>query len=218
VVSAATAKRPEQIGMFVGGRTDDTALGGHHLGGQQVVDGEPVLAHEKADASTEREPGNAGVAHDAASGGQTVGLRLVVDVAPQRAALHQGRAADRVDPHGPHRRQVDDDAVVTYGGTGHVVTTAADGDPQVVVSGETHCHSRVGGPAASSDQPGTPVDGAVPDGSGGVVVGVVSDDQSAPEPFDLHRVYLLVSRLIAPPRTAAVKSKIWTFQPKSGLR
>ena len=139
-ISAAAAKRPEQVGMFVGGRPDDAALGGDHLGGQQVVDGEPVLAHEKADARTEREPGNAGVAHDAASGGQTVGLRLVVDIAPQRTALHQCRAADRVDPHGPHRRQVDDDAVVAYSGTGHIVTTAADGDLQVVVSGETHGH------------------------------------------------------------------------------
>jgi hypothetical protein len=116
----------------------------------------------------------------------------MVDVAPQRAPLSQGFAADRVDPHGPHRRQVDDDAVVTDGSTGHVVTTSADGDPQVVVPGETHGHGRVGGPAASSDQPGTPVDRAVPDCSGGVVVGVVSGDQLAPEPFDVHRGRLLV--------------------------
>ena len=58
------------------------ALGGDHLGGKQVVDGEPVFAHEEADAAAEGEPGDAGVAHDAAGGGQTVGLRLVVDVAP----------------------------------------------------------------------------------------------------------------------------------------
>jgi hypothetical protein len=32
------AQRPEQIGVFVGGRPDDAALGGDHLGGQQVVD------------------------------------------------------------------------------------------------------------------------------------------------------------------------------------
>jgi hypothetical protein len=68
------------------------ALGGDHLGGEQVVDGEPVLAHEPADAAAEGEPADAGVAHDAAGGGQTVGLRLVVDVAPQGTALHPGRA------------------------------------------------------------------------------------------------------------------------------
>ena len=166
-VAAAAAQRPEQVGVFVGGRPDDAALGGDHLGGQQVVDGEPVLAHEKADAATEREPGDAGVAHDAARGGQTVGLCLVVDVAPQRTALHQRRAADRVDPDGPHRREVDDDAVVTHRGTGHVVAPASYGDLEVVVPGETHGRGHVGGPAASSDQPGAPVDGAVPYGAGG---------------------------------------------------
>ena len=42
-VAAAASQRPEQIGVFVGGRPDDAALGGDHLGGKQVVDGEPVL-------------------------------------------------------------------------------------------------------------------------------------------------------------------------------
>ena len=82
----------KQIGVFVGGRPDDAAVGGDHLGGQQLVDGEPVFAHEEADATAEGEPGDAGVAHDAAGGGQTVGLRLVVDVAPQSTTLHPGRA------------------------------------------------------------------------------------------------------------------------------
>ena len=120
-VAAAASQRPEQIGVFVGGRPDDAALGGDHIRGEQVVDGEPVFAHEEADAAAEGEPGDAGVAHDAAGGGQTVGLRLVVDVAPQSTALHMRRAAGRVDPHGPHRREVDEDPVVAHRGAGHVV-------------------------------------------------------------------------------------------------
>ena len=74
--------------MFVGGRPDDAAVGGDDLGGNQVVDGEPVFAHEEAEATAEGEPGDAGVTHDAAGGGQTVGLSLVVDVAPQRTTLY----------------------------------------------------------------------------------------------------------------------------------
>ncbi len=190
-VSAAASQRPEQIGVFIGGRPDDAALGGDHLGGKQVVDAEPVLAHEEADATAEGEPGDAGVAHDAAGGGQTVGLRLVVDVAPQGTTLHHGRAAGGVDPDGPHRREVDDDPVVAHRRAGHVVAPAPDGDHQVVAAGEAHRSDHVGGPAASGDQPGAPVDGAVPHRSGGVVVGVVSGDQLAPEPVDLHRTYLL---------------------------
>src|SRR5262249_22683100 len=156
-VAAAAAKRPEQVGVFVARRPDDAALGGDHLGGQQVVDGEPVLAHEVADAAAEGEPGDAGVAHDAAGGGQTAGLGLVVDGAPQGTTLHPGCAVGGVDPHGPHRRQVDHDPVVAHRGASHVVAPAPYGDLQVVVAGEAHRGGHVGGPAAAGDQPGAPV-------------------------------------------------------------
>jgi hypothetical protein len=120
-----------------------------------------------------------------------VGLRLVVDVAPQRTTLHPGRAAGGVDPHRPHGRQVDNDPLVAHRRAGHVVAPAPYGDLQVVLAGEAHRRGHVGGPAAAGDEPGAPVDGAVPHGSGGVVVGVVSCDQLAPEPVDSHHGYLL---------------------------
>src|SRR6185312_3314535 len=116
----------------------------------------------------------------AAGGGQTVGLRLVVDVAPQRTALDPGCATGGVDPDGTHRREVDDDLVVADRGASHVVAPASHSDLQVVLAGEAHGRGNVGGPAASGDQPGAPVDGAVPHGSGIVVVGVVGGDQPAP--------------------------------------
>ena len=120
-----------------------------------------------------------------------VGLSFVVDVAPQRTTLHPGRGAGRVDPHGPHGREVHDDPAVAHRGTGDVVASAPDGDLQVVVAGEAHGRGHVGGPAASGDGPGAPVHGAVPHGSGGVVVSVAGADQLAPEPVDLDRGCLL---------------------------
>jgi len=149
-----------------------------------------------------------------------VDLCRVVDVAPQRTALHPGRAVSGVDPHRPHCREVDDDPVVAHRGAGHVVAPAPHGDLQVVVAGKPHGRSRVGGPAASGDQPGAPIDCAVPHSAGGVVVGVVSGDQLTPKTVDLHRGYLLAqltdmsagrcrgsrpSMPIAPLWTAAVK-------------
>src|SRR5262249_9596146 len=162
-VAAAASQRPEQIREFVGGCPDGPAVGGDHLGGQQVVDGESVLAHEEADAAAEGEPGDAGVADDAAGGGQTVGLRLVVDITPKRTALHPGRATGGVDPHGPHRGEVDDESVVAHGGTGHVVTAAAYGDLEVVVAGEAHGRDHVGHSRAAGDPGWTAVDRTVPD-------------------------------------------------------
>jgi hypothetical protein len=86
---------------------------------------------------------DAGVADDATGGGQPVGLCLLVDVAPQGTTLHLGCAAVRVDPDGPHRREVDDDPVVAHSGAGHVVTPAPYRDLQVVLAGETHGNSAV---------------------------------------------------------------------------
>src|SRR5262249_50895391 len=113
---------------------------------------------------------------DSAGGGQTVHLRLVIDVAPQRTALHPGLAVGGIDPYGPHCRKVNDDPVVANGGARHVVASAPYGDLQIVVAGETHGCDHVGGPRASGDQARAPVDGTVPDCAGDVVVGVVGTD------------------------------------------
>ena len=173
--------------MIAGRRPDDVALGRDHLGLDEIVDGEPVLAHEPADAAAQAEAADAGVAHDAARGGQTVRLCLVVDVSPQGAAVDEGRALDRIDRHGPHRRQVDHDPAVAHRGAGHVVTPATNRDLEIVVAGEAHRRGHIGGAAAAGNQPRSSVDGAVPYGSGVVVVVVVGSDHVAPEPGDLHR-------------------------------
>ena len=182
-VAAAASQRPEQIGVFAGGRLDDAALGGDHLGDKQVVDGEPVFAHEEADSAAEGEPGDAGVAHDAAGGGQTVGLRLVVDVAPESTSLHPGRAIGGVDRHGPHRREVDDDPVVAHSGTGHVVAPAPYGDLQVVVAREAHRRDHIGHAGAAGDAGRMAVDRAIPDPAGSVVAGAGRQQQPSADRF-----------------------------------
>ena len=206
--------------MIVGRCPDDVAVGGDHLDLHEVVDGEPVLAHEPADAAAQGEAADAGVAHDAARGGQTVRLRLVVDVAPQGAALDVGRALDGIDRDGAHRREVDHDAVVAHRGAGHVVAPASYGDLEVTVAGEAHRRGHVGGAAAAGDQPRSSVDGAVPDGSGVVVLIMLRGDDVAPEPGNLDRgsrCHRSSSRsgLIATPEGPEEKSAIWTS--KSGI-
>ena len=51
---------PEQVGVLVGRRGDLAAVGGDHLGREQVVAREAELALEPAAAAPEREPGDAG--------------------------------------------------------------------------------------------------------------------------------------------------------------
>jgi hypothetical protein len=67
------------------------------------------------------------------------------------------------------------------------VTPAANRDLEIVVAGEAHRRGHIGGAAAAGNQPRSSVDGAVPYGSGVVVVVVVGSDHVAPEPGDLHR-------------------------------
>ena len=186
-VPAAAPQGPEQVGVIVGRGPDDVALGGDHLGLHEVVDGEPVLAHQPADAATQAEAADAGVTHDAARGGQTVRLGLVVDVAPEGTALDQRRALDGIDRDGAHRRQVDHDPAVAHRGAGDVVTPAANGDLEIPAAGEAHRGGHVGGAAAAGDQPRSSLDGAVPYGSGVVVIVVVGGDHLAAEPRNLHR-------------------------------
>src|SRR4029453_9905300 len=185
-VPATAPQRPEQVGVVVGRRPHDVAARGDHLGLHEIVDGEPVLAHEPPGPPPRADAADAGVAHDAARGGQAVCLCLVVDVAPQGTTLDEGRAVDEIDRDGAHRRQVDDDPVVAHRGAGDVVASASYGDLEVAVAGEAHRRGDVGGAAAAGDQPGSPVDRAVPNGSGVFVVMVVGGDEVASEPGDLH--------------------------------
>jgi hypothetical protein len=186
-VPAAAAQRPEQVGVIIGRRPHDLALRGDHLGLYEIVDGEPVLAHEPADAAAQAEAADAGVAHDAARGSQTVRLCLVVDISPQRTTLDEGRAVDGIDGDGAHRRQVDHDSVVAQRGAGHVVAPASYGDLEVAVAGEAHRCGHICGATAAGDQPRSSVDRAVPYGSGAVVVMVVGGDEVAAEPGNLDR-------------------------------
>ena len=52
-VAAAAADRPEQVRLVLGVDQPDLAVGGHDLGGEQVVDRQAVLADEVADAAAE---------------------------------------------------------------------------------------------------------------------------------------------------------------------
>src|SRR5262245_19304025 len=96
-IAAAAPQRPEQIGVLVLGRPQQLALGRYDVYSEQVVDREALLSHQPADATAEGEPGDSGMAHDSAGGGEAVRLCLVVDVAPQRTTLHPGPAAGGID-------------------------------------------------------------------------------------------------------------------------
>ncbi len=85
-VTAAAAQAPEQVGVLVRAGVQQPAVGGDEIGADEVVAGEAVLAHQPADPTAERVPGDTRRRYEASGGGEAVRLRLVVDVGPDRAA------------------------------------------------------------------------------------------------------------------------------------
>src|SRR4029453_19648238 len=101
----AASQPEEEVGVLVVVRGDELAVGGHDVARTKRVDRETELAHEVADAATERQSPDAGVADDSPRRGETEGLRFAVEVLIQAAARDTHRARHRVDARPGHRRE-----------------------------------------------------------------------------------------------------------------
>ena len=81
-IAAAAAQRPEQIRIVGRAGRAELAIGGDHLGGDQVVHGRAVLAHQPAQTAAEGKARDAGIGDGASGGGEAMGLRRLVEFAP----------------------------------------------------------------------------------------------------------------------------------------
>src|SRR4029077_8395774 len=102
-VAASAAEAPEQIGVLVLACLDELAPGSHDIHRDELIDREPVLAHDPADSAAERQARDARVSDDAGRNRETERLRLPVELAEQHAGLHPRRAPFRIDAHALHR-------------------------------------------------------------------------------------------------------------------
>ena len=94
-VAAAAADRPEQVRVRLGVHAQELAVGGHDLGGQQVVDRQAVLADEVADAAAQGDPADPDRAGVAEPGRQAVGARRGRVLAARSARSRPRRCARR---------------------------------------------------------------------------------------------------------------------------
>src|SRR5581483_6823666 len=127
-VAAAAAERPEQILVLALARAQHGAVGGHHLGGEEVVDAEAGAAGQIADAAAEGEAADAGRRDDAAGRGQAMRVGGVVEDAPGATATRPRGARPGVDLHVLEQREVDHGATIIGAETRGAVATAADRD------------------------------------------------------------------------------------------
>src|SRR5207302_6270030 len=143
-VAASSAKAPEEVCVLRLAGFDHLSRGGDHLGGDQVVAAQSPPAHQPADPTTEGETGESGGGRDAHRRGQSIQLRLVIDVAEGAARLHAHHARLRVDMDAAHAAEVADEAAVAQCVPGDVVAAASDRQQQSVLAGHAHPADDVG--------------------------------------------------------------------------
>ena len=181
-VAPGTPHSPEELGVHRFARRAHLTVGRDNLDRSQVVERQPVLAMQRAQTAVQGQAGDAGSAHLAARRGETPQLRLTVDVAPRRTALHARDAVLGIDVHAAHLGEVDDDPSVVDGVPGDVVRAAPDRHEQAVCTGESDSVDHVGRSMALHDQRRAPVDQPVPHGASLVVGGIARLDDDAAHP------------------------------------
>ena len=180
-VAPAAPQAPEQVGVLFLVGHHELAVGGDDVARAEGVDGEAELAHEVADAAAQRQAADAGVADEAAGGGQPEGLALPVEMGVEAAALGLDGAGVGVDSCAGHGRQVDDQAVVADPVAGHRMASAPDRGVEAQVTAEADGGDHVGHARTAGDERRPALDVAVPDLAGLVVRRVVGGDQPALE-------------------------------------
>src|SRR5947209_15764236 len=102
-VPPAAAQSPQELCVLVLAGSHDLAICRDDLGADQVVAGETMLTHQPADPASERESGDPRRCDEATRGGEAMGLRLAVELAPRQTALSADRAGLRIDLRALHR-------------------------------------------------------------------------------------------------------------------
>ena len=125
-VAAAAAQRPEQLRLGLGVHAAQPPVRGDDLRREQVVDGQPVLAHEEADAAGERDAADPDGARVAEARREPVLARRDGERAGGEARARPGRAPGGVELERAQRREVDHDAAVGDAVARGAVAAAAD--------------------------------------------------------------------------------------------
>ena len=184
-VAAASAQGPEQVRVALRVDVPDLAVGRDHLGGQQLVDRQAVLAHEEAHAAAEGDAAQSHRAGVAEPGGDAVARRPPPCTRPAvRPVSAQAVPSLEVELQPLHLRHVDHDSVVHHAVGRGAVAAALHGQRQPALTGRADHAGHVGGVGHLGDHGGPAVVPAGGDRACLVVVGIAGGDHPAGE-FEL---------------------------------
>ena len=180
-VAAAAPQRPEQIRLGLLAAGDQLAVRRHHVGFEQVVDGEAAASRQVAHPAAEREPADAGGRDDPAGTAESERVGGVIDVAPGAPTLDSHATPRRVDADAAQASEVEHHTAVDGAEAGRAVPTAAHRERHLALASEADGRHHVGDVGGPDDRRRTSIVHAVVDLTGLVVARVVGSDQVAAE-------------------------------------
>jgi hypothetical protein len=180
-VAAAAADRPEQVGVLLGGGTDELAPGCDELDRGDVVGREPVLAGEPRQAAADGVAHDADVRRGARQREQAVRRGRLGHLDPQRPGRDARDLRLDVDLDAAHALRGDQDRVLERRQGDAVVARALRGDLQAGAAGVGDDVDDVGGVDGEGDERGALVGQEGPGAAGEVVLGVAGQDDVAGE-------------------------------------
>ena len=178
-ISAPAANAPVEVGILVGGRVQQAAVGGDDIDRAQVVDREAEAPRQPAESAAERQASDTGMGDGPCRRHEAMRHRLVVDLAQQAAALDPGDARERIDANAAQAREVDLHASVARGLAAEAVAAAFHGDEQLALAREAHRVADVRDARRLHDERRTLVDRAVQHTPRFVVARVAGQQQRA---------------------------------------
>jgi hypothetical protein len=132
---------------------------------------------EKTQPAMQRQSGNAGLGHDACRRCKTERLSFMIEPPQGSPAFDSGRLSDGIVANPIHPPEVNNDSVVAHRRPGNVVAATSHRKRQVSVTRKIDCGHYIGWTRALNNQSGPLVDDTIPNVAGGLVTGIVRQDE-----------------------------------------
>ena len=159
--AAATAERPEEVGMVLRVRNDDASIGGDELDREEVVDGQPVRPAEEPGTTAEGDAADTDRAGVTEPDDEPVLARCGRDGACRGTPADPGDALVDVDVDAVEMAEVEDETVLDGAVGREAVAAAPDGELEPGRPGERNGGCDVVRVAWSDDDSGSPVEVSV---------------------------------------------------------
>src|SRR5262245_14695779 len=211
-ISAATAKRPEQVRVFISACLNKVAIGQYDIGREEIIDTQPKFASEMPDSTAKSQSADASGRNDSAWRCEAEYMRCVIDVSPGASAPDNDRARFRIDTCIFYRAEVDDQSVVADSQAPRVMSAAADRHEQIVLSSEVHGGNDVRHVRTTGNQPRLFVDHSVVHLTSFIVILVTRFDQSATKVhFEIRNCILAKHDEVSAKRSYGQDSEVSIF-------